>query len=745
MQQVSLARKASTTSLKPFRPVSLRAAWVALLGCSALITLSGVASATIAQRTSTTTFTLPQALEAAGNSFCTWGFCTGISPRLYQAPMVDGRTLIGWTDANGNGHVSRVNGATIEQTFDFTGTWLRGLVVHPDNSFAVLLLVNPSDPNIFNHVMEISSLTAAGVVNWTTQLVNNTQIGLTPGVAPDPQDIGDSRLTYGNGMYAAYFAVKAMPDANNLEHNGDQLTFVNDAGVISTTSGWGWGLSHSLAELIDYQPTSKIISAVGVSDCFPGRGIFADDQQTALMTDAANCGGNTAVQLGQMAAISGGQWLVAFSGQSEAAFTDAFGTAQPAYSAQGIGVLSFNATTYAASPFTWLTNTDGTDERDPVLARIGPSLASNRFLVGWRLQNESTFNMEVINSSGTALNPLETVSPTVGWGNRDNSLASRPDGSVSWLQGAAGSTTLQLYRYAEIAPARDFNGDRTSDILWRNTNGDVVIWSMQGGKHTSSADLGVIPSSWTIAGTGDFNGDGNVDVLWRNSNGDVTLWLMNGGTIASSTDLGVIPSSWTIAGAGDFNDDGTTDILWRNSNGEVVIWFIHNGAIASSVDLGSIPAAWSIAGTGDFDGNGTSDILWRNSNGDTVIWYIQAGKIDSSADLGVVSSAWTIAATGDFNGDGKADILWRNTNGDTVIWFIQGGKVGSSSDLGVVPAAWSIAGAGDFNGDGTTDILWRNTNGDVVSWFMQNGVNSSSSADLGVVATSWAVVPPAVQ
>jgi hypothetical protein len=53
-----------------------------------------------------------------------------------------------------------------------------------------------------------------------------------------------------------------------------------------------------------------------------------------------------------------------------------------------------------------------------------------------------------------------------------------------------------------------------------------------------------------VARTGDFNGDGTSDILWRNSNGDVVTWLMGGGTIVSSADLGVIPTSWTIVPTG---------------------------------------------------------------------------------------------------------------------------------------------------------------------------------------------------
>src|ERR1700722_5469040 len=88
---------------------------IALLGAGALPSLAAAQTPAIAPRITATTITLPAALEGATFNFCTWGFCTGFSPRLYQAPMVDGRTLVGWTDSAGNGHVSRVNGATIEQ------------------------------------------------------------------------------------------------------------------------------------------------------------------------------------------------------------------------------------------------------------------------------------------------------------------------------------------------------------------------------------------------------------------------------------------------------------------------------------------------------------------------------------------------------------------------------------------------------------------------------------------------------
>jgi predicted ATP-grasp superfamily ATP-dependent carboligase len=60
--------------------------------------------------------------------------------------------------------------------------------------------------------------------------------------------------------------------------------------------------------------------------------------------------------------------------------------------------------------------------------------------------------------------------------------------------------------------------------------------------------LSAIPNSWFIAATGDFNGDTLGDILWRNrTTNDTVIWFMNGGTITSSADLGPVSvSQWTL-------------------------------------------------------------------------------------------------------------------------------------------------------------------------------------------------------
>ena len=224
--------------------------------------------------------------------------------------------------------------------------------------------------------------------------------------------------------------------------------------------------------------------------------------------------------------------------------------------------------------------------------------------------------------------------------------------------------------------------------------------------------------------THDFNGDGKSDIAWRNTNGDLAIWLMNGTQVLSGPDLGNVPTSWTLVGQRDFNDDGKADLLWRNTNGDVAIWFMNGTQVVSTPGLGNVPTSWAIVGTGDFNGDGNADILWRNTNGDLAIWLMNGTQVLSGPDLGNVPTSWTIVGTGDFNGDGYTDILWRNTNGDVAIWFMIGTQVVSTPGLGNVPSSWAIVGTGDFNGDGNADILWRNTNGDVAIWLM-NGTQVS--------------------
>ena len=89
--------------------------------------------------------TLPFPLAAKSGNWCTWGFCS-LSPRLYHEPLIDGRTLVGWTDSSGDGHViltNYANPAFLPQSL--MALSVRGLVAHDDGKFAILLWGSASD------------------------------------------------------------------------------------------------------------------------------------------------------------------------------------------------------------------------------------------------------------------------------------------------------------------------------------------------------------------------------------------------------------------------------------------------------------------------------------------------------------------------------------------------------------------------------------------------------------------------
>jgi hypothetical protein len=289
-----------------------------------------------------------------------------------------------------------------------------------------------------------------------------------------------------------------------------------------------------------------------------------------------------------------------------------------------------------------------------------------------------------------------------------------------------------------IRSAHDFNADGKSDIVWRDTAGNVAFWLMNGATALSSGGVGGVPSFLSIVGQRDFNGDGKADLLWRDLDGNTAMWFMNGTTVASSASVGNIPPNWSVVGTGDFNGDGFGDILWTDGSGNYAVWLMNGATVSSSGGLGNVPTTWAVVGTGDFNGDGKTDLLWRDNQGNTSIWFMNGTQVASSGAVGNISTSWTVVGTGDFDGNGKSDIVWRHTSGITSIWLMNGATVATAGALGTVPTTYSIAQTGDYNGDGMSDLLWRDTSGNTSIWFM-NGTTVSSSASVGNIPTSWTV------
>ena len=69
---------------------------------------------------------------------------------------------------------------------------------------------------------------------------------------------------------------------------------------------------------------------------------------------------------------------------------------------------------------------------------------------------------------------------------------------------------------------------------------------MNGAAPHEAGFVGNVPTTWALALVGDYNGDGLSDLLWRDTSGNTVIWFMNGTTAASTAGLGNVPTSWTV-------------------------------------------------------------------------------------------------------------------------------------------------------------------------------------------------------
>ena len=241
------------------------------------------------------------------------------------------------------------------------------------------------------------------------------------------------------------------------------------------------------------------------------------------------------------------------------------------------------------------------------------------------------------------------------------------------------------------------------DILWRNSvEGINTSWSMDGTRYVKNRDLTPVKdSNWQLATTGDYNRDGQDDILWRNANGSLAWWVMEGTSIAKAVFLttpAVTDLNWQIAGTGDYNQDGQVDLLWRNAvEGSVAWWVMDGTSIASAVYLPTLKDAnLTIVGTGDLNQDKQVDLLWRNAaTGENFWWLTNGSAVAEKRSLPSVTDLnWKIVATGDFNGDAKVDLVWRNSStGANSLWLMNGVDIVDSATLPTVADAnWKIMG-----------------------------------------------------
>jgi glucuronoarabinoxylan endo-1,4-beta-xylanase len=301
--------------------------------------------------------------------------------------------------------------------------------------------------------------------------------------------------------------------------------------------------------------------------------------------------------------------------------------------------------------------------------------------------NEDTVT-RFVRFSGVPWSAVAT--PYVTSGEETINLEPLPDVRIGAVAAAVPAQSIVTY---VTAPPR-----LTSDILWRKTDGNTMVWL--GSIAATASYPGIVGNDWQIQGIGDFDGNGRGDILWRSINGDNVIW-----TDAKAPGAWIAPvdNGWRVAGIGDFDSDGRSDILWRSLNGDNAIW---PGGNAPGFWVAPVDNGWRVAGIGDFNGDDKSDILWRSVNGDNVVW--PGGKAPGFW-LGPLDGHWQIQGVEDFDGNRASDILWRclpqapatacgdATAGSVAIWHFSNGNYGWTIWPGVLDNSWQIQSVGRFD------------------------------------------------
>jgi hypothetical protein len=316
------------------------------------------------------------------------------------------------------------------------------------------------------------------------------------------------------------------------------------------------------------------------------------------------------------------------------------------------------------------------------------------------------------------------------------SAASKLCSSVGGVD--ANGCILQLTR--SITNTHDFDANTASDVLFRDSSGNVAMWQMTLGTGVvqKASVIGNVPLLWSVIGQRDFAGNGFSSILWRDTSGNLAQWQMNGPAVQGVTTYDPVPSTYSVAGTGEFNANGMGDILFEDNAGNLFISFMNGPQITSTQFLATLPSGWTVAGT-----DRRAAIFFRNtSTGDVAVWVLKGTTIAQAVDLGTVPLTWTIAGIGDFDGNGSSDILFTDAAGDVAIWLMETDpnlvQVLSTTIVGNVGTTWSVAHTGDYSGNGKADILWEDTSGNVAGWFM-NGATVSAVVGYGNIGSSWKV------
>ncbi|WP_051479200.1 VCBS repeat-containing protein [Arthrobacter sp. H5] len=274
----------------------------------------------------------------------------------------------------------------------------------------------------------------------------------------------------------------------------------------------------------------------------------------------------------------------------------------------------------------------------------------------------------------------------------------------------AGNVGAVVSRVIQIGPAappppppaakqKDMNGDGKTDLIGRDSSGRLWYYAGNGNRGYSTRTLmgsGGWNSMDLILMPGDFNGDKRSDVIARDTTGRLWLYPGNGaGGLTARTQIG---SSWNnltaVATPGDFNGDSKVDLLARDSAGRLWLYPGNGtGGFITRILVGS--GGWNsmnaVIGVGDFNGDSKADFHARDTTGR--LWlYPGTGTGGHGTRTLIGSGGWNsmtaLIGTGSFDANTTADLVARDDTGR--LWLYPGSGTGSLLARVQIGTGWQI-------------------------------------------------------
>lgn len=225
----------------------------------------------------------------------------------------------------------------------------------------------------------------------------------------------------------------------------------------------------------------------------------------------------------------------------------------------------------------------------------------------------------------------------------------------------------------------------------------------------------------------DWTGDGHSDLITRDGNGELTVYSGSGLVNPSFPDAFTPDPRWIGTGWGSFrkvfrvwnwNNDNRPSIFAVDTAGKLFQYkgdgegeFVENGTV-------QIGTGWNgfndIMVTNNWTGNGRPNLLGRAPNGDLFLYTSDGNGGWENNGSGVkIGTGWgafnTIITPGEWLGDGRQSLIGRTAAGDLRL-YQSDGNGGWVNGMGVqIGNGWNgfnvFMSPGDFNGDNRVDMI----------------------------------------